>query len=76
MTLGVANNKVIKYFFYKRKRYQKKNCIMFENYLQKKSTIYSHMCFDYNLVNVSYSIKRIIDSSTSMYIANNLQDIL
>ena len=73
--LNHVNKSDIKCFFCKKKGHIKKRCPKFKTWLEKKGNLISLVCYDSNMVHISYNTWW-IDSSTTIHVANTMQGFL
>ena len=64
--------KVAKCFFCKKKGYMKKNCPIFQKWLEKKGKSISLICYESNMASVNINTWW-IDSGFTIHIANSLE---
>ena len=63
------------FFFGRQKGHIKKSCPEFKaNWLEKKGNLISLVCYESNMVHISYNT-RWINSSTTMHVANTMQSL-
>ena len=63
-----------KYFFWKKKGHMKKDCPKFKNWLEKKGTPFSFVCYESNIVNVNHNTWW-INSGYTIHVSNTLQGL-
>ena len=66
--------KELRCFFCKKKGHVKKNCSKFKNWLDKKGTQLSLVCYESNMIDVNHNTWW-IDSGSSIHVTNSLQGL-